>query len=466
MKKLCFLLLLFGVHICRATITLPAVISSNMVLQQQTRAKLWGWGNPTEKVFITGSWNAKTDSTVVTGDGKWELFINTPAAGGPYNITIKGYNTIVLTNVLIGEVWVCSGQSNMEYNYYWGVPQIGEELLVAQNSNIRFFNIPRTTANAPQEDCRASWTVCDSNTIKSFSAVGYFFGKRLHKDLGVPIGLVHASWGGTPAEVWTPADVVKNNPVLQTAAAQLKPSNHWPVTAGATFNGMIAPLTPFSIAGAIWYQGESNTETASTYQPLFTALIQAWRRQWNKEFPFYYVQLAPFNYGTKNSGALLREAQANITLPKTGMVITTDLADDTLDIHPKNKRDVGDRLAKLALQNTYEKKVAAAESPVFKNIIKKGAALVVEFEKADAGLLSKGKTITGVYIAGADQNFYPAAAKIKAGRLEVWSIKVPAPVAVRYAFSNTAVGNLFSVSGMPVAPFRTDAWKIETGTNH
>ena len=443
-------------------VTLPSVIASNMVLQQKSSVKLWGWGNPTEKIFITNSWDGKTDSTIVNGNAKWQLNINTPAAGGPYTITIKGFNTIFLQNVLIGEVWVCSGQSNMEYNYNWGLPQMKEEFVTAHKLNIRFFNIPRTTAETPQEDCKAQWTICDSNTLKSFSAVAYYFGKRLNNDLNVPIGLISASWGGTPAEVWAPADKVIADTVLNNAAHKLNKSTGWPVTPGYAYNGMIAPLFNYSIAGAIWYQGESNTGTASTYQKLFSEMIMAWREKWDKDFPFYFVQLAPYKYGNKNIAALLREAQMKtLELPKTAMVVTTDLADDTLDIHPKNKRDVGFRLAKLALSMTYGKMIVANKSPLYKKMEMVNGKAIISFDNKD-GLMIKNSD--GLYIAGADKNFYPAQALIKDDKLIVWSNKVTEPKAVRYAFSNTARGNIFSIVGMPLAPFRTDNWEVDTSS--
>jgi sialate O-acetylesterase len=458
MKKPVLLLLLLIHIMAKANITLPAVIGSNMVLQQQSSARFWGWGNANEKVFITPSWNNSTDSATVTGDGKWQVNIATPKAGGPYNIIIKGGNSITLTNILVGEVWVCSGQSNMEYNYYWGLPDIQQELPHAANANIRFFNIPRTTALYPQEDCRAQWTVCDSNTIKSFSGVGYFFGKRLNQALDVPVGLINASWGGTPAEVWMQEQAVNSDSLLKQGAAKLSPTPWWPVSPGLCFNGMIAPVTPYAIAGAIWYQGEGNTTAPEYYERLFPAMIRNWRQQWNKEIPFYYVQIAPYTYGNKPVGALIQEAQLKtLSLPNTGMAVISDLVTDTSDIHPKNKRDVGLRLANLALENTYRKKFPAT-SPVYKKIEVKKDKVVIAFNHVYTGLVVKGKAVTPLLIAGDDQIFYPAESKVEGDRLTAWSKKVKNPVAVRYAFGNTAIGNLFSREGLPVSPFRTDHW--------
>jgi sialate O-acetylesterase len=447
--------------VSRANIRLPNVISSNMVLQQQSSVKLWGWSNPGEKIAITTSWNNKTDSVTGTRDANWQIAIQTPAAGGPYTITLKGSNTIVLENILIGEVWVCSGQSNMEWNYYNKLQDIAEELPACYNTNIRFFHIPKTTSTRAQDNCAASWAICDSNTLKSFSAVGYFFGKKLNKELNVPIGLINTSWGGTPAEVWTPEEMVNNDAQLKEAASQQKPSNWWPYQPGFTYNAMIAPITSYAIAGSIWYQGESNTGTAATYSKLLTTMIDSWRKAWNKDFPFYFVQIAPFKYGTPYIGALLREQQTKaMTHPQTGMVVITDLVDDTSNIHPVNKHDVGARLANWALHDTYKKEGIVYKSPMYKNMEVKKDRVWIEFEDVPNGLIAKGKTITELYVAGSDKQFYPAEAKIEKNKLVLWSKQVKQPVAVRYAFGNTAIGNLFNKEGLPVAPFRTDTWGL------
>lgn len=451
--------LLLSALVTKANVRLPAVISSNMVLQQNSRIKIWGWADPGETIVVTTSWNNKTDSTKGNSGAKWVLLVPTPGAGGPHTITIKGNNTIVLQNVLIGEVWICSGQSNMEMNYYWGLPQMKDDIPQAANSRLRFFHVPKNTADKPQENGEGSWLASDSNTVKWFSAVAYYFGKKLNAGLNVPVGLIHASWGGTPAEVWTPEEVVLNKGTLKEAAVKLTASAHWPTVPGHAYNAMIAPLTFYTIAGAIWYQGESNTGTAATYSDLFSSLIQSWRKAWKKEFPFYYVQLAPFTYGNNNNGALLREAQAKtLSVPNTGMVVTTDLADDTTDIHPRNKKDVGLRLANLALANTYNLPLQGVASPVLKQMSVNENKIDLQFTGAEDGLTKKGKEVVGFFIAGNDRKFYPAQAKINGGTLTVWSKEVKEPVAVRYAFTNTAIGNVFSREGLPLAPFRTDDW--------
>ncbi|MCO5235566.1 MAG: sialate O-acetylesterase [Chitinophagaceae bacterium] len=448
-----------------AEIRLPGVIGNNMVLQQQSTVNLWGWSAPAEKIFITASWSTTVDSVVASGDAKWNIAVETPAAGGPYTITFKGRNTIVLNNVMIGEVWVCSGQSNMEWSNLNKVPQMLEELPNSANANLRLFHIPKTTAENPQEDCAADWAECNPGSLNGFSAVAYFFGKQLQQQLNVPVGLINTSWGGTAAEVWTPEEQVKNDPVLKTAAEKINKANWWPNLPGRAYNAMIAPITSFNIAGAIWYQGESNTGTAATYDRLMTTLINSWRDEWKKDFPFYYVQIAPFAYGNKNVGALLREAQTQtLRVPHTGMVVITDLVDNVKDIHPHNKRDVGSRLAAWALADTYHKENLPYKSPMYSNMTVDKDKVTVYFNNAPNGLvLSKGdKKATEFYIAGNDKVFFPADARIERDHVILSSKQVKEPVAVRFAFSNTAMANLFSKEGLPVNPFRTDDWEVDT----
>ncbi len=465
MKKYALFTLLLTITIAAtANVRLPSVVGNNMVLQQQSQVKLWGWADPAEKVFITTSWNGKTDSTITTRDAKWQLLVATPAAGGPFTVTIKGRNTITLTNVLVGEVWVCSGQSNMEMSGNWGLKDIKAELPTAYNADIRFFQIPRATAEHPQDDCTAQWTVCDSTTLKAFSAAGYFFGKRLNTAMHVPIGLIEASWGGTPAEVWTPDSVVNSDAVLKEAAAKQVPYEGWPYMPGYTYNAMIAPVVPYSIAGAIWYQGEANVGTAGAYRQLFTSMISAWRKAWNKDFPFYYVQIAPFKYGSPYVAALLREAQLqSMQLNNTGMAVITDITGDTSDIHPTNKHDVGKRLANWALAKTYSQQDISFTGPLYKSMSIKNNRIIINFYNPEEGIVTKGKRqVTELYIAGRDKIFHKANADIKGNTLVVWSSDIKKPEAVRYAFGNTAIGNLFGLNGLPASPFRTDNWEVDT----
>jgi sialate O-acetylesterase len=469
MKKCTFILSLLFISIgAFANIRLPNVITSNMVLQRESVVTLWGWANPQEKVIITTSWNHQSDTVVTGSEASWKKKINTPAAGGPYTITFKGANTIVVENVMIGEVWVCSGQSNMEWSNEQGVKQMIEELPNSANANIRLFNIPHTTSSHPQDNAPGEWKVCSPEALKGFSAVAYFFGKKLQADLHVPIGIINSSWGGTSAETWTPAEEVNNNEIFKKAAAEQQPNPWWPITPGCIYNAMIYPLANLSVSGAIWYQGESNTTTAATYSPLFATMINAWRNVWKKNFPFYYVQIAPFKYGNKNVGALLREQQVKtLSVPNTGMVVITDLVNDIKNIHPQNKRDVGIRLANYALAETYKQNMAAYKSPMFKSMELDHNKAVLFFDNAPNGFKTKdGKGATGFYIAGEDKNFLPADVKMEKGRIVVSNKQIQKPVAVRFAFSNTDVSNLFSKEELPVCPFRTDDWAVDTNKDN
>jgi len=464
MKKQTLFFILFLVSFSLfADVRLPNILSSNMVLQQKTTTKLWGWASPNEKVKITTSWNSATVEVMAGGNANWQTELQTPQAGGPYSITFQGQNKITLENIFIGEVWVCSGQSNMEWNYNSGIKSIKDEFDQLAKLNIKLFNIPKTTSNTMQDNCEGTWTVCDSNTIKKFSAVGFYFGKQLNQDLNVPIGLISSNWGGTPAEVWTPDTLVENNTALKEAAAKNVQSQWWPVNPGFTYNAMIAPIVNFNIAGTIWYQGESNRETSGTYSELINTMVGAWRKAWKNDFPFYYVQIAPFKYDKYNVGALVREAQTkNLALPKTGMVVISDLVSDTLSIHPTNKKDVGARLANLALAETYQLNKPGTKSPLFKSFGVNKSNVLIDFNYAESGLVLKGETPKELFIAGIDQKFYPAKIKIKGNTIQVYSDFVKKHVAVRYQFSNAGIGNLFAKSGLPVAPFRTDNWEIDT----
>ena len=454
-----------------ANVRLPAILSDNMILQQRSTARLWGWCEPGEMIYVTPSWRNEVDSVRGTRDGNWQLPLSTPAAGGPYTIQIwtgsaawpgsagRPGNTIELKNVLIGEVWVLSGQSNMEMCETWGLPDVQEELPTCYNGQIHFFHVPRTTSTNPQDDVKAEWTECDSNTLKSFSAAGYFFAKRLNKELNVPVGLIEAAWGGTPAEVWTPSELVNGDSTLKADAGKQHPQAGWPYVPGYCYNGMIAPLTSFTIAGTLWYQGEANVGAPTSYARLLEAMIGAWRKAWNSDFPFYYVQIAPFTYGGKNQAALLREQEGAVqTFGNTGMVVISDLVTDTTNIHPKDKHDVGIRLGNWALAATYHQPGIVYKNPWYLGMESKGDRIVINLAGAPAGLVVKGGPVRTLVIAGDDKVFYPAEGKIEGSRLIVFSQEVKKPVAVRYQFSDAGIGNLFSKEGLPVEPFRTDSW--------
>lgn len=449
-------------YLLSAAVRLPAILGSHMVLLQKAPVTFWGWANPAEKVRIMTDWDSIVYDTTADSGGQWQVRVQTPAAGGPYKVIVNGSNAIVLEDVMIGEVWVCSGQSNMEWSGDQGLRQCLEEAPHATNAKIRFFAIPKATADTPQDRSEGAWKVCSPEEMIHFSAVGYFFGKELQQALGAPIGLIGSNWGGTPAEVWTPRDAVQYNPELRDAASQLKAYAWWPKDPGKCFNAMIYPVTKFKITGAIWYQGESNTGTAGSYERLFTTMISAWRSAWGQEFPFYFVQIAPFAYDQPAVGALLREAQTkSAAYPNTGMVVVSDLVDDVKNIHPANKQGVAKRLANWALAKTYGRTGIAYQSPVYKSMTIEGDKIRIHFDFAEEGLLARNGEPTDFWIAGADQNFVPANAVIEGSEVVVSSDKIAKPVAVRFGFNNTAMPNLFSKAGLPVNLFRTDYWKVE-----
>jgi len=446
-----------------AQLRLPSLVSSGMVLQQDDSVKVWGWAGPGEKVYVTTSWDNRKDSATTTNGAKWSVKVKTPKAGGPYTIklTTRG-TTTTLEDILIGEVWVCSGQSNMEWSYYNGLNDIKAELPICYNKNIRLFHIAKVTADYPEDDVRGRWEICDSTSIKPFSAIGYFFGKRINQQLNIPVGLINSSWGGTPAETWVPDSKVTSDPVLNEAASKLKTFRAWPSAPGKTYNAMIAPLTNFNIAGVLWYQGESNAGTNSTYHKLMTTLIDTWRADWKKEFFFNLVQIAPYQYGNHNIGALVQEAQTKLlSHPKTGVIVITDLVDNVKDIHPTNKHDVGLRLANWALAETYGVASIAHKSPQLQSmeVVKGKAALT--FSNAPNGLIAKDKVIGGFYVSGEKEQWFPAEAKIEGNKIMVWSKSVKVPTQVRFGFGNTIIGNVFSKEGLPVIPFRTDIWVVD-----
>jgi len=452
-----FILFLIFSNTAFANVTLPNLFSDNMVLQRNTEVTLWGWANPQEEVVITPSWNNQTYKIKASNQAKWMINIPTPKEGGPFTISIKGYNEIVLKNILIGEVWICSGQSNMEMNASWGIENGEEVVKNALNPNIRFFTVPKLTATTPQNNLPGNWTECTPETMKYFSAAGYFFAKRLQDDLkNVPIGLISSNWGGTPAEIWMPEDVIQNDPLLLEAAKTRKEETYGPNQPGRAFNAMIYPLVQFKIAGVIWYQGESNVGS-TVYDKTFSALITSWRKLWKSEFPFYYVQIAPYKYGENHfGGAVIRDAQRKVLqeVSNVGMAMTSDISPID-DIHPKDKKSVGTRLANLALSNTYKTNTALVNGPLFKGIKIEKNKVVVSFDYAD-GLYFLNNKSDQFEIAGADGIFFEAKATIKKNNVILQSDKVKLPVKVRYSWKNTDKANLFNKANLPASSFITE----------
>jgi len=463
-KHILFLILIcFSSLAVSGNVRLPNIIGSHMVLQQKSNVKLWGWASPGEKISIKTGWDGATYQIQATNDAKWLTEIKTPEAGGSYSITIQGNNTLELEDVLIGEVWVCGGQSNMEWSGTQKLPQSIEEAPNARNNKIRLFYVSKSTSQFPQENLDGKWVVCSPEEMIKFSAIGYFFGKNLNEKMNIPIGLINSNWGGTPAETWTPEFVVNSNNTIKKGAEELKSQPGWPHQTALAYNAMIYPLTNYSIAGAIWYQGESNVRTYYAYEKLFTGMIDAWRQQWNKNFPFYFVQIAPFTYGFKNVGALLRETQSkSASHPNTGMVVITDLIPDTTNIHPILKKEVAKRLSDMALNKTYDFKDISFESPVYSSHVVERDKIKIHFNNAANGLMATGDQISSFEISAEDRRFLPAQAKIEGNTIVVYNKNIKKPIAVRFAFNNTAIPNLFNKDGLPVNLFRTDDWEMDT----
>ena len=441
-------------------IILPSVFSDNMVLQQNSSVAIWGWSHPAEIIKIVTGWNSN-DTIKVKADNssKWTATIKTIAAGGPYAIQILGNEKVQLNNVMLGEVWICSGQSNMEMGVNWNLINGEEEAAKATNPNIRIFHVQKIGAEYPQQTCKATWTASTPETMRATSAVGYFFARELQQKLNVPVGIIVSAWGGTPAEVWIEKSRVEKNPVLNKSKIT-ENYEWWPSTAGTTYNSMIAPIVPFGIAGAIWYQGEANCGNYPIYSLLMKTLIENWREDFKKEFPFYLVQIAPYTYGDKGTSEFLREQQELVTktVPNTGMVVISDLVDNLKDIHPKNKLDVGKRLANYALSETYKQNIGEYKSPSFESMKIEKNNVRVSFCNAAKGLKSIGKSPAKFMIAGDDQKFVEATAKIDGNTVILSSKLVKTPVAVRFCFDDAIMPDVFSTEGLPVAAFRTDKW--------
>ena len=485
-----FIAAVFSAHAVR----LPAVINANMVLQRDMQVPIWGWGDAGEK--ITVSFAGQSKSATVGKNGKWMLKLDKLEANAkPSNLTVKGNNEIKLGNILVGEVWICSGQSNME----WKVAQCAnakEEIAMANHSAIRLFDVPGHTVHPlPQDKGKGEWKICSPSTISSFSATGYYFGRRIHKELNVPVGLVGSNWGGTRIEPWTTLDGFQSVPELseqaKSVAAYTADKKVGGASPSAIYNSMVHPLTPYAMRGAIWYQGESNGGEGITYYQKKHALVKGWRKAFqNPDLGFYWVQLCNFRKANVvevkdpkkeesrpeggDGWAKLREAQTQaLDLKHTGMAVIIDLADanNPNDIHPKNKQDVGGRLAQWALHQTYDKKNMVPSGPLYSGHKIKGNQVHLSFKNVGKGLIVgkkekleptkqiKNGSLKHFSIAGADKKWHWADAKIIGDKVVLSSKDVKTPVAARYAFTmNPADANLYNKEGLPAGPFRTDNW--------
>lgn len=446
-----------------AEIKLPTFFASEMVLQQQTTAKIWGKAEPNKKVTLFTSWNLRRYNTTSNQNGDWALSFATTKAGGPYSMVISDGKMLTLNNILLGEVWLCSGQSNMEMPMkgFRSQPNEGSnmDILHSANSQIRLFSVKRNADITPQTEVTGRWEEAMPISVRDFSATAYYFGRVLHESLKVPIGLIHSSWGGSSIEAWMTKEMLADFPAAKIPATKedLKTPNQTPT---ALYQAMIHPLVGIAIKGVIWYQGESNRERYQTYTAMFKSMTDGWRKSWNQEavIPFYFCQIAPFGYQGGSNSALVREAQANAAKePHTGMAVLMDVGEENC-IHPAKKRVVGERLALLALNKTYGNTGIACESPVFKNIEIKDGAITVNFDGAPLGLFAENKASKLFTAAGEDQVFYPAQAIVNGNKIIVKCDEVTHPVAVRYAFDNFVVGDLFSTEGLPVSSFRSDNW--------
>jgi sialate O-acetylesterase len=459
-----WLAILLPVAAARADVKLPAVFGDHMVVQQQMPVTVWGWADPGEKVSVKLADRAA--AVTAGGDGKWRATLDPVSAGGPFELSVAGKNNITLKNVLVGEVWICSGQSNMEWSVLRSAnPQ--EEAAAAEYPRIRLFTVAKNVAAQPQDDCKGAWAACSPQSVGGFSAVGYYFGREIHKETGAPVGLINTSWGGTICEAWTSREALEADkdfaPILARSATF---AANQPNQASVLYNGMIHPLAPFGFRGALWYQGESNVGRAEQYRKLFPAMIADWRRQWGQgDFPFLYVQLAPYAYGNGAAPTLAEQWESQLktlSVPNTGMAVTTDIG-DVKDIHPKNKQEVGRRLALWALAKTYGKSGIVYSGPLFKSAQVEGDKIRVSFTHAGGGLVAReGKPLTHFTIAGADEEFVPATATIDGDTIVVHSPDVPKPVAVRFGWRNDAEPNLFNKEGLPASPFRSDTFKLTT----
>ena len=507
--QLVVLSILIGATTAAADVRLPALIGDNMVLQQGRQVAIWGTADAGEQVTV--SLGEQKEMATADSNGQWKVELGPLKKGGPFELTVAGKNTVTIHNVLVGEVWVCSGQSNMEFavwnhGVFGGVKNAEQEVAAAHYPLLRLFIVKKAVAGKPQSDVQGQWVVASPETVGNFSAVGYFFGRDLYRTMKFPVGMIDSSWGGTEAEAWTSAAALEADPDLKVAAdswrqriaefphvleqfeqklgeweksaeeaeasgkvalpfpdAPKDPRSH-PWRDAGLWNGMVAPLTPYAIAGAIWYQGESNAPFGYQYRKVFATMIQQWRSSWGEgDFPFLFVQLASFSVGGQppDTWPVLRESQEKtLALPKTGMAVAIDIGEPH-DIHPKNKQEVGRRLALAAEGIAYGRKIEY-QGPTFKSLRTDKGTLRVRFTHVAGGLVVRGQKLMGFEIAGQDQRFFPAEAEIAGAEVVLSSSHVGKPVAARYAWANDPKCNLYNKVGLPAPPFRSDDWTVAT----
>ncbi|UOR03550.1 sialate O-acetylesterase [Hymenobacter aerilatus] len=451
---------------------MSSLFTDNMVFQQQAECAVWGWAKAGSTITVAPSWGKQKYTAKADAAGAWRLKVKTPAAGGPYTLSFSGDDKPVkLTNVLVGEVWLCGGQSNMEMPMkgFKGQPVLNsnEAVLHSKNDQLRLYTVPRSSVTEVQENSKPSpWRVAEPEAVSNFSATAYYFGRLLQEQLHVPVGLLHCSYSGSFIEAWMDVENLKQFAGVKIPAKgdTIKQVSR---TATTLYNGMLHPIEGYGIKGVIWYQGESNYDRPDEYQKMLAAMVKQWRTKWGMgDFPFYYAQIAPFDYtrtsknkGGKYNSAFVRDAQrkAQEQIPNSAMAVLLDVGEEA-NIHPMRKEPGGTRLALLALQKTYGLKGFGAVSPSYESMTVKGSEAVVRFKDAPMGMTAFGQELKGFEIAGADQKWYPATAKINGSSITVSADAVKTPVAVRYAFQDFTRATLFGNDGLPVSSFRTDDW--------
>jgi sialate O-acetylesterase len=459
---------------CFARIKLPAIVSSNMVLQRNTTVSLWGWSDANEKITISTSWLKGPINISADKNGNWKIKIQTTDSKRPQSIRFKSaLSNIFLENILFGEVWLCSGQSNMQMPVKGniGQPVFGaqEAITTAGNSNLRLFTVDRKASRKPENELgeNSGWQSANMETVKEFSAVAYFYGKQLQEILDVPVGMIHSSWGGSLIEAWMSNEALSTIQAVDLTNVDLERGNRFPTV---VFNAMINPLISYTIKGVLWYQGEANVSRPEQYKLLFPAMVKDWRARWGiGDFPFYYVQIAPYFYDStnridaRNNAAFLREVQMQCLdiIPNAGIAVTMDIGEDHL-IHPAHKKEVADRLLYNALNKTYGYKAIDFSGPVCDSMEVKDGGVYLSFRQAESGLYKMGE-LKGFVVAGQDKVFYPAVANIVGGKkLFVKAQHVKDPVAVRYAWRSWDQATLFDTFLLPASSFRTDNWNDAT----
>lgn len=469
------ILLILLTPLAYGKVTMPDILKGDMVLQQNSVVKLWGKANPNRLVSIVPSWDNKKYVAESDSNGNWIVKVDTPA--GDYtvrHIDISDGEAVRIDNVLIGEVWLCSGQSNMEMplgGFLDASTQGGNETIATARlkKGIRVATIKKEGAHIPQETCVGSWAVCSPENAPKFSAAGYYFAERLNQVLDVPVGIINCSWSGSRIEGWLPREIVKDYKNVDLSKAEFSNRRHFHAGVPTImYNGMLRPLMNYTIKGILWYQGEANVKEHACYADRMVTLVNQWRKDWGLgDLPFYMAEIAPFEYAGKGeAAAFLREAQytAVARLPNCGIICTNDLVypDERKQIHPCQKREVGDRFAFMALNRDYGYKDIACDSPVYKEMTVKDSVAVISFDHVSG--FSSYCEYTGFEIAGEDRVFHSAQAKTdyRTRMVSVWSEEVTKPVAVRYCFRNFLLGNLKTNRGLPFAPFRTDNFPPET----